>query len=126
MGDFDNVPIYDARGIPHYPTPPAQVERELERRRRERDARIRAAVAERQRMEAELAEQNERRRRDEAAARLESYRQQCYGRFVAAGGTEADFERAWPTLKEQHLIEQATRDPIEELYQRERRLGERP
>jgi hypothetical protein len=103
---------------------------ENRRLQEEQSRKQQAIIVARQRRDAEQAREQEQRRREEAAARLTAYRGQAERSWLDHGGTRADFERAWPELKDTWLkkqvateataVERAKEDlrtgPLGELY----------
>ena len=93
---------------------------EQQQRQREELERSRRAVHDHQQRQARLAAEREERRRAEARDRLDAYRTEVRQRWLRAGGDEAGFADAWPRLRQEFVLAQAQRDPVEELYQRMR------
>jgi hypothetical protein len=78
---------------------------QLQRAAAERRAEIERAIKARQERDAEAAEARERKARERAASGLEQYREEQRMRWLAAAGSEDGFSAAWPSLRQQYVLE---------------------
>ncbi len=102
---------------------PGQFEAEMERRREAEDKRIAAAIKTQQQRDAAFKADQDQRQHEAGAARLEAHHEATRARILAAGGTAADFEKAWPELKQAYLIDAASSGQEERIYQQMRARG---
>jgi hypothetical protein len=93
---------------------------DMERQRRVDSERAARMISDRKAKEAERERARIAAEREQGAAELDAYREQARAALLASGGTSADFEREWPTLKGEYLRRRAT----ERMTAKERRVAE--
>jgi len=102
---MSNLPIFDSRGQPVFPTSISPAE--LAATRERVAARTQAAIDARLKQEADARADVARRQAEQGAAELDAYREQARSAFLSSGGSVSEFVDAWPGLRREHLVEQA-------------------
>jgi hypothetical protein len=98
-------------------------QRDQERQQKAESAKAEALIEKFNREKAEREAARERVQIERGQADLEAERQRRLAAWTHAGGTEADFNRAWPDLRVEYLKGKTATSAADELYERMKAAG---